>query len=128
MPGSFTKISAASITDNYPLAGVLIPEWNMGSYISQTQLASLLDVDDTATSLQSMNEFELPQKKLQSAYSREGAKDGYLYFQLNTGDASTNAPVLLSGWKRAGSLRMPSRCTSCSPSRNTGSASSSLAP
>lgn len=36
---------------------MLIPEWNMGSYISQTQLASLLGVDDTATSLQSMSDF-----------------------------------------------------------------------
>ena len=32
---------------------------------SQAQLASLLGVDTTATSLQDMTEFELPQKKLQ---------------------------------------------------------------
>ena len=56
--GQLYRTLRSSITDNYPLAGVLIPEWNMGSYISQTQLASLLGVDDTATSLQSMNDFQ----------------------------------------------------------------------
>ena len=42
--GQLYRTLRSSITDNYPLAGVLIPEWNMGSYISQTQLASLLGV------------------------------------------------------------------------------------
>ena len=41
------------------------------------------DRDTTATSLQDMTEFELPQKKLQRVQP-EGAKDGYLYFQLDT--------------------------------------------
>lgn len=66
--GQLYRTLRSSITDNYPLAGVLIPEWNMGSYISQTQLASLLGVDDTATSLQSMNDFQLdPEKDQKSA-------------------------------------------------------------
>ena len=38
-----------------------------------------------------MTEFELPQKKLQRVQP-ENAKDGYLYFQLDTGDGSANAP------------------------------------
>ena len=42
--GQLYRTLRSSITDNYPLAGMLIPEWNMGSYISQTQLASLLGV------------------------------------------------------------------------------------
>lgn len=61
--GQLYRTLRSSITDNYPLAGVLIPEWNMGSYISQTQLASLLGVDDTATSLQSMSDFQLDLKR-----------------------------------------------------------------
>ena len=66
--GQLYRTLRSSITDNYPLAGVLIPEWNMGSYISQTQLASLLGVDDTATSLQSMNDFQLDLKKIKKEY------------------------------------------------------------
>ena len=35
---------------SYPLASLLLPDWSLGSYISQAQLASLLGVDTTATS------------------------------------------------------------------------------
>lgn len=96
--GQLYKNIRSSITGSYPLASLLLPDWSLGSYISQAQLASLLGVDTTATSLQDMTEFELPQKKLQRVQP-ENAKDGYLYFQLDTGDASANAPVLVSGWK-----------------------------
>ena len=51
-------------------------------------------------SLQDMTEFELPQKKLQRVQP-ENAKDGYLYFQLDTGDASANAPVLVIGLEKS---------------------------
>ena len=98
--GQLYKNIRSSITDSYPLASLLLPDWSLGSYISQAQLASLLGVDTTATSLQDMTEFELPQKKLQRVQP-EGAKDGYLYFQLNTGDASTNAPVLVIGLEKS---------------------------
>ena len=90
----------STITGSYPLASLLLPDWSLGSYISQAQLASLLGVDTTATSLQDMTEFELPQKKLQRVQP-ENAKDGYLYFQLNTGDASANAPVLVIGLEKS---------------------------
>ncbi len=62
----------------------------MGSYISQTQLASLLDVDDTATSLQSMNDFQLDLKR--SKVQPENAKEGYLYFRLETDDTAADSP------------------------------------
>ena len=52
-----------------------------------------------------MTEFELPQKKLQRVQP-ENAKDGYLYFQLDTGDASANAPVLVIGLEKSRFLRM----------------------
>ena len=79
--GQLYKNIRSSITDSYPLA-------------------SLLGVDTTATSLQDMTEFELPQKKLQRVQP-ENAKDGYLYFQLDTGDASANAPVLVIGLEKS---------------------------
>ena len=37
-----------------PLAGLVLPGWSMGSYISQTQLASLLGVELSAAELQDM--------------------------------------------------------------------------
>ena len=98
--GQLYKNIRSSITDSYPLASLLLPDWSLGSYISQAQLASLLGVDTTATSLQDMTEFELPQKKLQRVQP-ENAKDGYLYFQLDTGDASANAPVLVIGLEKS---------------------------
>ena len=102
--GPLTRVyisSSETLYDvGYPLASLLLPDWSLGSYISQAQLASLLGVDTTATSLQDMTEFELPQKKLQRVQP-EGAKDGYLYFQLDTGDASANAPVLVIGLEKS---------------------------
>ena len=92
--GRLYKNIRSSITGSYP------PDWSLGSYISQAQLASLLGVDTTATSLQDMTEFELPQKKLQRVQP-ENAKDGYLYFQRDTGDGSANAPVLVIGLEKS---------------------------
>ena len=86
--GQLYKNIRSSITGSYPLASLLLPDWSLGSYISQAQLASLLGVDTTATSLQDMTEFELPQKKLQRV-------------QLDTGDARANAPVLVIGLEKS---------------------------
>ena len=63
-------------------------------------LASLLGVGTEATSLQDMTEFELPQKKPQRVQP-EGALDGYLYYQLDTGDTSASAPVLVIGFEKS---------------------------
>ena len=97
--GQLYKNIRSSITGSYPLASLLLPDWSLGSYISQAQLASR-KTQRTAT---------------------------FIFSWIPVMPAPMHR-YLLSGWKRAGSLRMPSRCTSCSPSRNTGSASSSLAP
>ena len=90
-----------------PLAGLVLPNWSMGSYISQTQLASLLDVDDTATSLQSMNDFQLDLKKIKKVQP-ENAKEGYLYFRLETDDTAADSPVLTLGVEKSGLLRAAS--------------------
>ena len=94
--GQLYRTLRSSITSRYPLAGVLMPDWSLGSYISQTQLASLLGVEDAATSLQDMNDFQLDLKKLKKVQP-DNAKDGYLYFQLETDDTAANAPVLTLG-------------------------------
>lgn len=77
--------------------------------------------------LQDMTEFELPQKKLQRVQP-ENAKDGYLYFQLDTGDASANAPVLVIGLEKSRFFAdaIPVHILLTIPEH--GSASSSLAP
>lgn len=90
-----------------PLAGLVLPNWSMGSYISQTQLASLLGVDDTATSLQSMNDFQLDLKKIKKVQP-ENAKEGYLYFRLETDDTAADSPVLTLGVEKSGLLRAAS--------------------
>ena len=98
--GQLYKNIRTSITSSYPLASLLMPEWSLGNYISQAQLASLLGVGAEATSLQDMTEFELPQKKPQRVQP-EGAKDGYLYYQLTTGDTGANAPTLIVGFEKS---------------------------
>lgn len=90
-----------------PLAGLVLPGWSMGSYISQTQLASLLGVDDTATSLQSMSDFQLDLKKIKKVQP-ENAKEGYLYFRLETDDTAADSPVLTLGVEKSGLLRAAS--------------------
>ena len=47
-----------------------------------------------------MTEFELPQKKPQRVQP-EGTLDGYLYYQLDTGDTSASAPVLVIGFEKS---------------------------
>ena len=86
--GQLYRTLRSSITDNYPLAGVL-------------------DVDDTATSLQSMNDFQLDLKKIKKVQP-ENAKAGYLYFRLETDDTAADSPVLTLGVEKSGLLRAAS--------------------
>ncbi len=84
----------SELVDAYPLAGMFLPSWTLGSYISQTQLAQVLGVDLQAVELQDMSGFTLALGALQRV-SPENAKAGYTYFQLPTADA--NAPQLIVG-------------------------------
>ena len=97
--GQLYKNIRSSITGSYPLASFLMPDWTLGNYISQAQLASLLGVGTEATSLQDVTEFQLDAKGLQRIQP-ESARDGYLYFQLNTGSAGADAPVLVVGFQK----------------------------
>ena len=98
--GQLYRNLRTSITSAYPLAGLLIPDWSIGNYISQAQLASLLGVDAAATSLQDVTDFQLDVKNLQRV-TPDDAKDGYLYFQLTAGSAGANAPVLVLGLEKS---------------------------
>ena len=98
--GQLYRNLRTSITNAYPLAGLLIPDWNLGNYISQAQLASLLGVDAAATSLQDVTDFQLDVKNLQRV-TPDDAKDGHLYFQLTAGSAGANAPVLVLGLEKS---------------------------
>ena len=96
--GQLYKNIRTSITTTYPLAALLMPEWGLGSYISQAQLASLLGVDAGATSLQDVSQ---PDWKRLQKVQPENAKDGYLYFQLDTGDPGADAPELIVGFEKS---------------------------
>lgn len=97
--GQLYRNIRSAITSDYPLASILMPEWSLGNYISQAQLASILGVDTTATSLQDMTGFQLDAGSLQRVRP-EDAQDGYLYFQLRVGSDDT-APVLLLGFEKS---------------------------
>ena len=97
----------STIVDEYPLASLLLPGWSLGSYISQTQLATLLGVDTTATSLQQVNDFQLDLKHLQRVRP-DNAKAGYLYFQLQSLDGGADVPQLVLGVETEGLLKASS--------------------
>lgn len=67
-----------------PLAGLVLPSWSMGNYISQTQLASLLGVELSSVEMQDMTSLTLALGALQKV-SPSGALDGYNYYQLPAG-------------------------------------------
>ena len=54
-----------------PLAGLVLPNWSMGSYISQTQLASLLGVELSAVEMQDMTNLTLGLGEIGRASCRE---------------------------------------------------------
>ena len=94
----------STVVDTYPLASLLLPGWSLGSYISQTQLATLLGVDLAATSLQEVNDFQLDLKQIQTVQPAN-ARDGYLYFQLPNLGTDADAPQLVLGLEKQGLLK-----------------------
>ena len=73
-------------------AAPVLPGWSMGSYISQTQLASLLGVELSAVELQDMTSLSLTLGALQKV-SPAGALDGYTYYQLPAGESGLTCIV-----------------------------------
>ena len=71
---------------------LVLPGWSMGSYISQSQLASLLGVELSAVELQDMTSLSLTLGALQKV-SPAGALDGYTYYQLPAGESGLSCIV-----------------------------------
>ena len=83
-----------SVVARYPLAGALLPDWTLGNYISQSQLADVLGVRTAQTAMQEMSGFSLklnPQWIVHTDYDTQG----YTYFQLPS--EGTDAPTVVVG-------------------------------
>ena len=83
-----------SVVARYPLAGALLPDWTLGNYISQSQLADVLGVRTAQTAMQEMSGFSLklnPQWIVHTDYDTQG----YTYFQLPS--EGTDDPTVVVG-------------------------------
>ena len=88
----------STVVAEYPLASLLLPGWSLGSYISQDQLATLLGVDPTATSLQQVNDFQLDLKQLKTVQPANAK-------ELPNLAAGEDAPQLILGIEKQGLLK-----------------------
>ena len=84
-----------SVVSRYPLASSLLPDWTLGDYISQSQLASMLGVQDTQVALQDMTGFTLDLRGKKRVRSDRDTQ-GFTYYQLSAEGA--DAPVLVLGF------------------------------
>ena len=92
--GQLYRTLRQSVVSRYPLAGALLPDWTLGSYISQNQLAQVLGVQTAQTALQPMSGFSLkldPRWIVHTDYDTQG----FTYFQLPAEGA--NAPTVVLG-------------------------------
>ena len=76
------------------LASVLLPEWSLGDYISQTQAAAVLGVETNKVELQELSGFTLSLKGLKKV-SPSAARDGYRYYQF---PAAADGTTLVLGF------------------------------
>lgn len=79
--GQLYGVLRQSLADKLPIAGMLLPDWSLGDYISQTQAAAVLGVETNTVELQDLSGFALSLKGLKKV-SPSGAREGYTYFQL----------------------------------------------
>lgn len=92
--GQLYRTLRQSVASRYPLAGALLPDWTLGSYISQNQLAEVLGVQTAQTALQEMSGFSLklnPRWIVHTEYDTQG----FTYFQLPAEGA--DAPTVVLG-------------------------------
>lgn len=92
--GQLYRTLRQSVVRRYPLAGALLPDWTLGSYISQNQLAQVLGVQTAQTALQPMSGFSLklnPRWIVHTEYDTQG----FTYFQLPAEGA--DAPTVVLG-------------------------------
>lgn len=62
--GQLYTVLRQAVTDKLSLASVLLPEWSLGDYISQTQAAAVLGVETNKVELQELSGFALSLKGL----------------------------------------------------------------
>jgi len=86
-----------SVVASYPLADSLLPTWNIGDYISQTQLAALLGVELKNVEMQDLTAFAPLAPAAFKPAEVENAYEGWWYFELNMPDADSNSPTLVLG-------------------------------
>ena len=92
--GKLYRTLRESVASRYPLAGALLPDWTLGNYISQNQLAEVLGVQPTQIAMQEMSGFSLqlnPQWIVHTDYDTQG----FTYFQLPS--EGTDAPTVVLG-------------------------------
>lgn len=92
--GQLYTVLRQSVTDKLSIAGVLLPDWSLGDYISQTQTAAVLGVETNTVELQELSGFTLSLKGLKKT-SPSGARDGYRYYQF---PAAADGTTLVLGF------------------------------
>ena len=79
--GQLYTVLRQAVTDKLSIASVLLPEWSLGDYISQTQASAVLGVETNKVELQELSGFTLSLKGLKKV-SPSAARDGYRYYQF----------------------------------------------
>ena len=92
--GQLYTVLRQAVTDKLSLASVLLPEWSLGDYISQTQAAAVLGVETNKVELQELSGFALSLKGLKKV-SPSAARDGYRYYQF---PAAADGTTLVLGF------------------------------
>ena len=92
--GQLYTVLRQSVTDKLSIAGILLPEWSLGDYISQTQAAAVLGVETNTVELQELSGFTLSLKGLKKV-SPSGARDSYRYYQF---PAAADGTTLVLGF------------------------------
>ena len=92
--GQLYTVLRQAVTDKLSIASVLLPEWSLGDYISQTQAAAVLGVETSKVELQELSGFALSLKGLKKV-SPSAARDGYRYYQF---PAAADGTTLVLGF------------------------------
>lgn len=78
----------SQLTAQYPAVAPLIPDWGLGEYVTQDQLALLLGAEPAVGEMQNYSVSVFDPRRMRRVQP-EGAIEGYLYFtpEQDTGDA-----------------------------------------
>lgn len=69
----------SGLSAKYPLIGSLIPDWTLGDYVTQDQLATLTGRQPAVSEMENYSASAFSPSSLERVYP-ENALDGYLYF------------------------------------------------